>query len=444
MTPKTWKSCLGVLCLLAAGTANAAKISFSEKGFIDVGALVQAQYRIEQDAAATGSDPSNDFLLRRARILLSGQFDEHINFILSTEISYGAIGPAGSNAVPGGTNSGAAGSTYVGGTGAGFNNAIYLNDALASYKVDKQLIIDAGLMLVPYSHNAETGSGNFFTVNIFPSFFAPNSQRNTRDVGVLIRGLLLDDRLYYRLGVFNGVQTVGTPTGTANINAGDAPLFAGMLRFNFAGKEEGYAWCQMCFASSPIISVGVAANYQANAYRATVQRSPTTTGIVKGKWLVVNGDIFFDFPFSKDVELSVDALFTKVWAGDETTPTTGNPFNSPANGYGVFAALALRFGVIAPFGQIEWFQSDAAYLGRTVTGTPPVTTVNSTGDVKTYRFGLNWYLLKNTYKISAEMSFQARQKAGATDASVGGTPPFTTPVITDNHWLGTLQASVVF
>ena len=44
MRSQTWKSCLGVLCLMAAGTANAAKISFSEKGFIDVGALVQAQY----------------------------------------------------------------------------------------------------------------------------------------------------------------------------------------------------------------------------------------------------------------------------------------------------------------------------------------------------------------------------------------------------------------
>src|SRR5215470_9294897 len=48
MRSQTWKSCLGVLCLMAAGTANAAKISFSEKGFIDVGGLVQAQYRIEQ------------------------------------------------------------------------------------------------------------------------------------------------------------------------------------------------------------------------------------------------------------------------------------------------------------------------------------------------------------------------------------------------------------
>ena len=76
MRSQTWKSCLGVLCLMAAGTANAAKISFSEKGFIDVGGLVQAQYRIEQDAAGSGHDPSNDFLLRRARLIIAGQFND--------------------------------------------------------------------------------------------------------------------------------------------------------------------------------------------------------------------------------------------------------------------------------------------------------------------------------------------------------------------------------
>ena len=99
MRSQTWKSCLGVLCLMAAGTANAAKISFSEKGFVDVGALIQAQYRIEQDAAGSGHDPSNDFLLRRARIIISGQFNDNIGFLIDTDVSY-ATGPGTSPNVP--------------------------------------------------------------------------------------------------------------------------------------------------------------------------------------------------------------------------------------------------------------------------------------------------------------------------------------------------------
>src|SRR5215469_7192555 len=87
----TWKCCrpfLSALSLLVAGTASAAKLSFSEKGFVDVGALVQAQYRIEQDAAGSGKDPSNDFLLRRARLIISGQFNDNIGFLVATDVSY--------------------------------------------------------------------------------------------------------------------------------------------------------------------------------------------------------------------------------------------------------------------------------------------------------------------------------------------------------------------
>ena len=75
----TWKRCrplLWAMSLLVASTASAAKISFSEKGSIDVGGLVQAQYRIEQDAAGSGHDPSNDFLLRRAQLIIAGQFND--------------------------------------------------------------------------------------------------------------------------------------------------------------------------------------------------------------------------------------------------------------------------------------------------------------------------------------------------------------------------------
>ena len=41
-----------------------------------------------RDAAA------NDFLLRRARLIIAGQFNENIGFLVDTEVSYGAISNA--------------------------------------------------------------------------------------------------------------------------------------------------------------------------------------------------------------------------------------------------------------------------------------------------------------------------------------------------------------
>ena len=414
MRSQTWKSCLGVLCLMAAGTANAAKISFSEKGFVDVGALVQAQYRIEQDAAGSGKDPANDFLLRRARIILSGQFNDNIGFIIDTDVSYSATNP-------GSITNAAAGSTAT-----GVYNGIYLLDALATYKVSKEFMLDAGLMLLPsLNHNGLTSGSKYASVNNFTQYFSGNSQRGTRDVGIEIRGLLLDDRLYYRLGVFNGAQSratipavVGPPAVAAvpGINPGDAPRFAGQFRFNIAGKEDGYAFCQVCFAKSPIVSVGVGADFQANARRNT---APTGPGVAPstGMGSYTNGfaDIFADFPFSDDLELSLDVAANKIWAGD----------GAAVSGLAIQGLVSMRFGVIGPYFQIEWFNSDAAYVGRG----------NTAGDLTTYRGGFSWYLLQHTYKISAEIAFQQKERAGET---VDGT------LIPANHWVGTLQFQASF
>ena len=98
MRSTTWKAYLGVLCLLASGTANAAKLSFSDKGFIDVGALLQTQFRMIENGSPDKQNPSYDFLFGRARLLVSGQFDDHIGFILNTDVTYGAAtigGPTG-------------------------------------------------------------------------------------------------------------------------------------------------------------------------------------------------------------------------------------------------------------------------------------------------------------------------------------------------------------
>jgi len=432
MKLKRWSWCLGILCALVAVRAEAAKFSFSDKGFIDVGSLIQAQYRIEQDAAPSGHDPSNDFLLRRARIILSGQFDEHIGFFFDTDISYGTVSTAVS----------AAANTPAGGSAQGWNNNIYVLDALAIYKVSRSLIIDAGLTLLPYSHNSLTNPATLIGINstfggTAGPYWAPNNQRGFRDVGVVIRGLLLDDRLYYRLGVFNGVNgtknTAAAGAVSNGLNPGDAPNYAGMLRFNIAGKEEGYGFCQMCFASSPIISIGVAADVQPNSFRGVAPTGPTTAGVPTGMitWTNYNADIFADIPFGGDVELSADLLGQIVKAGD----------NTPQSGYSFNGIIGLRFGVIQPYAQLEYFNSGTQYVGYTKVGAG-ATTAFTAGDVTTYRFGISWYLHKHNYKVTAEVAFQNKENAGV-ETSVG-TPATVIGTVPPNHWVGTLQFQAYF
>ena len=134
-----------------------------------------------------------------------------------------------------------------------------------------------------------------------------------------------------------------------------------------------------------------------------------------GSWTTGNADIFADIPFSEDVELSADIAFAKIWAGT----------NTPQSGFAVQGLLSLRFGVIGPYFQMEYFNSDAQYVGRG----------NTAGDLTTYRGGLSLYLLQHTYKVSAEIAFQNKEGAGETR---DGT------LIPPNHWVGTLQFQASF
>jgi hypothetical protein len=391
---------------LASGTANAAKLSFSDKGFIDVGALIQTQFRMIQDGSPDKQGPSYDFLFARSRILLSGQYDEHIGFIINTDVTYGAAtlgGPTG---------------------GVAWNNNIYLLDAVGSYKFGKELILDTGLLVLPFSHNELTSGGKYASVTRFSTRpnapFSPNSNRGLRDMGVQVRGLLLDDRLYYRIGVYNGVQGVANtavaPAPSNGLNGGDAPAFGGMLRFNIAGKEDGYSFCQVCFASSPIVSIGASSIYQNNAIRPVVPTGPGTSQLIgMHAWTSAGGDIFADIPFSADLELSVEVLFQKYFVGDGAVQS-GNDLET---------LLHFRLGSFGIYGQFEWFDSEAKYVGRG----------NAVGDLKNYRFGLNYFVLQHIYKITAEFSIQDKEQAGNTvDAAV----------IPANQWQFVMQFQATF
>jgi len=416
MRSTTWKAYLGVLCLMASGTANAAKLSFSDKGFIDVGALLQTQFRMIENGSPDKSGPSYDFLFGRARLLVSGQFDEHIGFIFNTDVTYGAAtigGPTG---------------------GVAWNNNFYLLDAVGTYKFAKELILDTGLLVLPFSHNELTSGGKYASVTRFStrpnSPFAPNSNRGLRDMGVQVRGLVLDDRLYYRIGVYNGVQGVANtavpPLPSNGVNGGDAPAFAGMLRFNIAGKEDGYSFCQVCFASSPIVSIGASGWYQNNAIRPTVPNVPdptatppvlpgTSKNIGMHAWTSAGGDLFADIPFGTDLELSADVLFMKYFVGDGAVQS-GNDLQ---------ALLSLRYGQFGVFGQFEWFDSEAKYVGKG----------NAIGDLRYYRFGLNYWVLQHIYKVTAEFSIKDAEQAGNT---VDGT------LIPANQWQFILQFQASF
>ena len=336
---------LALLCALFSlpGAARAEKITVDEDTFFTLGVLAQPQLVLTQEGTPDGGLAS-DIFLRRGRIVFTGQIDPNIGFILITDqANWGKNGD--------------------------FSQPFFIQDALASYKFGPGLTIDAGFMLLPFVRNDYQGAGGLNTIEFRTPVIKFPISRGFRDMGIEARGLLLNDLLYYRVGVFNGIAgkpgAVGPPP-TPAVNEGDSPRLTGNVRFNIMGKEEAYAFSGIYFAAAPIVNVGVGFDWQNEAYGADT------------KHLGLSADVFVDYPIDADNELLFQAAFLRYddyLAG--ATPESGNAF---------YVEAGYRFHQVEPLIALENFQGEDTLRATTL------------------RLGLNWFISKHTYNLKAEVA----------------------------------------
>jgi hypothetical protein len=327
----------------STGVARAEKFVIDDDTFLNIGALAQPQLQLNEHA--TPDDGWNsDFYLRRARIVLSGQVDPHIGFVLITDMpNYGKGGV--------------------------YDQPFVIQDALASYKFGPELTIDAGFMLLPFLRHNYLSAGALNTVDFRVGLVKFPTARAFRDMGLEVRGLLLDDRIYYRAGVFQGqaskAEVMGPPLVPA-LNPSDAPRLTGTVRFNLAGKEDAYAFSGIYFAKEPVISIGVGADYQNEAFGA------------KTKYLAFNADVFADYPIDADNEVIGSAAFIRY----QDYASAGGP--ESANAF--YVEGGYRFQMIEPVLTFESFDGE------------------NTLRLSTLRAGLDWWITQHRYNLKLELA----------------------------------------
>ncbi len=174
----------------AADAKKAGKIAFTDKGLtfssgdgtntLRVRGLVQGDSRwFQHDNVAA----NNTFLLRRARIIFEGTFAKNFDYLITPEF---------------------AGSTS--------NTNPTIVDAYVNWKIQPQFQIRVGRFREPVGlEQLQADAVAFFAERSVVSSYVPN-----RDVGVQLGGDLLDGRLSYAIGVFNGVAD-----GQNGVNASD-------------------------------------------------------------------------------------------------------------------------------------------------------------------------------------------------------------------------------
>ena len=334
--------------------------------------------------APDGKSPSLDFFARRIRLMAWGSVTQDLSYFVETDQPNF-------------------------GKGGDFSSSMYIQDAFLTYAVAPEFKIDAGMMLVPFARHTIEGAVGLNAIDYHGNTIRLPAGKVWRDTGVQFRGLLADDLIHYRLGVFEGVRTAVPPPPPAMnapaqtpLNEGGVPRFTGQLRLNLLGSEPDFFLKGIYFSAKPLVSVGVGADMQPNAVRK-LNGSP-------GAYVAISADVFAEYPLSNDDEIIAKANFFNYSEG--ASPIGG----LAAGGMAFFAEAGFRHAWIEPLAYIEYVQGK-----------------NSSLTIMAPHAGLNFWVIKHTFNVKADVGYASTK----TPATSGGTT-------TKKDVLATVQAQLFF
>jgi hypothetical protein len=253
------------------------------------------------------------------------------------------------------------------------------------------LTLDMGLILIPLTHQSLQGAVSLNTLD-YHSFlikYPKDSTKVWRDTGVQVRGLLLNDRLQYRAGIFGGIRgQVGRLDAANNplpdLNPEGYPRFAGHVRFNLFDPEPDFFYSGTYLGKKRIVSIGLGADYQPLASAA---------GAFVNDYLALGGDVFVDYPIGENQEVVFQLNAIRYWHGSA----------SPSSGFGLFAEASYRWKSLGPVLGIDWFASDTG-----------------TGDLQALHLGFNYWLNGHVANVKLDLALEkdvAAQKAASLEAA---------------------------
>lgn len=330
--------------------------------------LVQGDYR-HYDSA---NNPNDTFILRRARLIFEGKFHKLFSYVVQPE----------------------------------FAGTIQILDANVNAAFSSAFNVRVGKFKTPLGlEQLQSDPVAFFNERSVATNLTPN-----RDVGLLVHGDVLDQRINYTVGVLNGVPDAGNnTTGSADSND-DKTLVGRVFSTPFRNDKD-----------SPLKGLGVGFGVSTGDYATTAGRasgyrtdgqqtffSYDSTVVAAGRGLTWSPQAYYyrgpfgllaeyvassievqrgtdpvreienhSFNFSLGYVLTgEDAGYRGVTPKQAFNPTTGN--------WGAFEIVARAAGV-----DIDNRVFHGGATGRLANPNTSATAVN------TFGLGLNWYLSKS-------------------------------------------------
>jgi hypothetical protein len=237
---------------------------------------VLAQPQVERVRTTTGTGNSQDIFLRRLRVIVGGQITKKFSFFLETD----------SPNLGKGTTAGTKGEERV-----------YLQDAIFTYSFRPQLQIDAGMLLVAFSHNSGQSAATLLPVDYGPFTFIhsdPTNSKVGRDYGAQARGYLFKNHFEYRIGIFQGSRA---KTDT-NPGATNGFRYTGRAVWYPFETETSFFYTGTTLGAKKILAIGTGFDHQMHYNTRSVdvfydQPIPHGAVTIQGDLTHVDGGITF-------------------------------------------------------------------------------------------------------------------------------------------------------
>jgi hypothetical protein len=253
-------------------------------GTLRIGLLAQPQYSAVGNQTNDGY--SQNFYLRRVRILVGGTLFGKFDYFLETDSP----------------NLFLAGSPLAGdmfGPSLKTTAAMAIQDAFITYRpladnkpIADALKIDVGYMLPPMAHNALQGATTLYGWDYFAFTFQHTNAFGAalapvgRDAGVQLRGLVGAGHVEYRAGIFQGLRN---RPATGEVGARNFFRVTARLQLDILDPEPGFFYAGTYFGAKRILSVGGSFDFQ-DSYK------------------YVAGDAMLDLPVGPGVALGWERL----------------------------------------------------------------------------------------------------------------------------------------
>jgi len=378
--------------LLAAWALPARAVTVfedKEKGVVvNVGVLAQPWLQVTAPASGDGDGPcgsatrancstnignpeggpSFDMFMRRARLMLWGNITKDLAVFIDTDQpNWGKYGQ--------------------------YNQPMIVQDAFFSYTFMPEFKIDAGMMLVPLSHHTLEGATSLNALDYHSELIRFPAGNAFRDIGLQFRGLVGGDRLHYRVGIFNGVrnQAVTPPADPAAppnypVNNLGLPRFTGHLRANIVGVEPDFFLKGIYFSETPIVSVGVGADFQPNAVLRDVDQ--------RRNYFQGSFDVFAEIPLSPDNEVIVKANVFYASIGSSTVVGANA---RPQGAIGGYLEAGYRAGWIEPLAFVEAYKE------------PDAEDEPGARSMIAPHVGVNFWAMKHNFNIKTDLGYRVYQ-----------------------------------